>query len=71
MTLLNNALEQSEWNKSPLGDENWRPEVRSHLASLDWRQVVEDVRPFLERQDEAAFLTRENIERLLSPAREH
>jgi predicted nucleotidyltransferase component of viral defense system len=68
VTLLNNALAQSGWNRGPLSKENWRDVVRSRLASFDWKRVPDDVRPFLERQDEADLLTRENLERLLSPS---
>jgi predicted nucleotidyltransferase component of viral defense system len=66
MTLLNNALEQSGWSGTPLDDENWREEILSRLATLDWKRVSQDVSPFLEIRGEEDLLTRQNLARLLA-----
>ena len=39
--------------------------VRERLQSLDWRQVTDDVRPFLEPSADPDLLTRENLMRVL------
>ena len=63
-TLLQNALDQTRG----LGRENasaWRDLVRARLAALDVQAIRDDVAPFLERPQDAAFLTRENLLGLL------
>ena len=65
LMLLNNALEQTSWNGPRIGAANWRRVVMSRLEEIDWTAAVRDVRPFLERPEEAALLTREQLFRLL------
>ncbi len=50
---------------APLEPDTWRPAVRERLQTLDWRQVTQDVQPFLEPAADAALLTRENVMRVL------
>lgn len=64
-TLLNNALRQTGWSGPDVGEANWRDVVWQRLSRASWRRVVEDVRPFLEREADVALLTRENLERVL------
>lgn len=62
--LLQNALDQTQ----EIGHhcaESWRELVQERLAVLDMQAVCDDVSPFLERPQDAALLTRENIEGLL------
>ncbi len=66
LELLNNALAQTGWDGPPVTAENWRPLVARRVEMLDWKQVVADVEPFLERPADVALLTRENITALLS-----
>jgi hypothetical protein len=65
LELLNNALRQTHWPGPPITRENWRPLVSRRLETIRWRQVVEDVRPFLERPEDVALLTKENLLALL------
>jgi predicted nucleotidyltransferase component of viral defense system len=65
LTLLNNALKQTDWQGVHLTDDNWRGVVRERLQVLDWRQVIDDVRPFLEPGADPTLLTRENLMRVL------
>jgi predicted nucleotidyltransferase component of viral defense system len=63
--LLNNALAQTGWQGPPVTPETWRPLVAQRVEMLDWKQVVADVEPFLERPADIALLTRENLLSLL------
>jgi predicted nucleotidyltransferase component of viral defense system len=65
LALLNNALRQTDWPGAHLADHNWRSVVRKRLERLDWRQVIEDVQPFLESSADLDLLTRENLMRVL------
>ena len=59
--LLRNALTQTEWRGVRVGPENWKTIVEGKLRELDFRQVGEDVEPFLESFEERALLTRETL----------
>ncbi len=63
--MLNNALQQSGWPDAPLEANTWRAAVRGRLQGLDWRQVTQDVLPFLGPGADPALLTRENVMHLL------
>lgn len=65
LRLLNNALEQTGWKEPKVTSENWRQLIRERVREQDWRRVAADVRPFLERAEETALLTRENLLSLL------
>jgi len=65
LTLLNNALQQTGWQGTYLTDGNWRGVVREQLQVLDWHQVIDDVRPFLEPSTDPNLLTRENLMQVL------
>ena len=65
LTLLNNALRQTDWDGEPLSPENWRDIVYQSIAGLQWEQVMADVRPFLEQESQITLLTRENLVRVL------
>lgn len=65
LVLLNNALQQTGWKGELLTEANWRGVVRDWLQALDWRQVMDDVRPFLEPSADPDLLTRENVMRVL------
>lgn len=65
IVLLNNALRQTNRNAPHISEQNWQDIVRDKLANLNWEQIVEDVRPFLERAEDLALLTRENVLGLL------
>ncbi len=65
LTLLNNALHQTGWQGSHLNIENWRGIIRERLQALNWHQVTDDVRPFLEPGADPGLLTLENLGRVL------
>jgi hypothetical protein len=65
LILLNNALAQSNWPGPELTEKNWREVLRSRLEAISWELALEDVRPFLTDSGELAFLTRENVLKLL------
>ena len=65
MDLLNNALKQTEWQGDMLNLNTWREVVREQVSELTWRNVFDDVAPFLEKETELKLLTRENLLGLL------
>ena len=65
LTLLNNALEQTNWLGGPLNDANWRAAVRDRIQDISWEQARSDVRPFLEIHANVDLLGGENLLRLL------
>lgn len=66
---LNAALAQSGWNGGELSDGIWCDIVAARMDELHWERVRDDLMPFLERQDELAFVTRENCIKLLEQRR--
>ena len=66
LTLLNAALRQTGWAGDALRGDNWRTTILRRLDALAWNRVAADVRPFLERGEDVALLTRENAVRLLT-----
>jgi Nucleotidyl transferase AbiEii toxin, Type IV TA system len=64
LPLLQNALDQTQ-GAGRRDARSWRELVRERLATLDMKAVREDVSPFLERPQDAALLTRDNLEELL------
>ena len=64
--LLNNALKQTNWDGPEVTSENWRRFVCQRVETFKWEQVVKDVRPFLERGEDIALLTKENLLGLLN-----
>ncbi len=65
LTLLNNALRQTEWSGKPLSEDNWRAVLRKRLQAISWERVGDDVRPFLEQGADPGLLVRENMMSLL------
>ena len=63
---LNNALRQTGWGGSAATPENWRGLVRDKLDTVDWKQVLQDVTPFLARSQDAALVSREILLPLLT-----
>ena len=54
---LNNALRHTEWAGPTVTPENWRRLVKDKLATVDWKLALRDVSPFLERQQDTAFVS--------------
>lgn len=69
LTLLRNALAQTGWKGTKVGERTWRAAVRRRVKALDWTQIRADVAPFLETHGEATLLTEANLLRLLGPRR--
>jgi predicted nucleotidyltransferase component of viral defense system len=65
LELLNNALAQTGWHGPKVTAENWRQLIAERVETLDFKQVVADVEPFLERLADKALLTRESLTSLL------
>ncbi len=65
LALLQGALDQTA-GAGRRDAQSWRALVRERLAGLDLEAVAHDVRPFLERRQDAALLTRANLDGLLS-----
>ena len=67
LDLLNAALHQTQWRGPEMTPRAWRPAVTERLEVLDWDRAAIDVRPFLERDDDAALVTKGNALGLLAP----
>jgi len=65
LALLNAALAQTKWTGPTLTESNWRPEVRRHLATLDWTAARADVRPFLEHERDLQLVSPDVLAQLL------
>ncbi len=65
LTLLNNALQQTGWDGEPLTGDDWRGIVGHRLETVDWEQVVSDVRPFLAPPADPGILKLQNLLRVL------
>ena len=58
--MLQNALDQTQ-GKGFCDAQSWRALIRVRLKSLDIDAVLDDVFPFLERPQDAALLSRDNL----------
>lgn len=65
IVLLNNALQQTGWKGKEITEDNWRLVVAERVSTYDWSRVIEDVRPFLERQEDVNLLTADSVMALL------
>jgi len=65
LTLLNHALEQTGWQGPRITDRNWREVLHLRVEELEWRNVREDVAPFLEQAEDIELMTRENLIQVL------
>ena len=65
LTLLANALSQTGWKGPSPEAQTWRGLVAARLTSLDWGEVIADVRPFIERQADLELMTPQTFGRLL------
>jgi hypothetical protein len=66
LTMLNNALAQTDWSGPALTADSWRSVVAERVDCLDWRRIVEDVTPLVESDQDLALLERETLTRLLA-----
>lgn len=70
LTLLNNALAQTGWGGPALTAQTWRKALAQNVSQADWGGVMRDVRPFLEREQDADLLTRANLLKLLAQSQD-
>jgi len=61
LVLLNNALKQQRSALPPLSENHWLEVIRNKIESLDWRNVEEDVLPFLEDEDDILAFSRDAV----------
>ncbi len=64
LPLLQSAMDQT-LGKDRFDARAWKALVRDRVNALDLHAINDDVRPFLERAQDAALLTRDNLLRLL------
>jgi hypothetical protein len=67
LSMLNNALAQTDWSGPALTADSWRSVVADRVDSVDWQRIVEDVTPLVESGDELSLLDRKNLSGLLGP----
>ena len=65
LTMLNNALQQTDRPGPRLTTENWRLILRDRLLQLNWDRVLDDVRPLLDPGADLNLLTLDNVMRAL------
>ncbi|NJK91523.1 MAG: nucleotidyl transferase AbiEii/AbiGii toxin family protein [Blastochloris sp.] len=65
LNLLANALQQTGWEGEKATSTTWRNLVATHLQTLDWKAALRDVAPFLERREDAAWISLERLQALL------
>jgi hypothetical protein len=65
LNMLNNALAQTDWTGPILTADNWCDITRARIESFPWDNLLNDVRPFLQSQQEVKLLTKENLVKLL------
>ncbi len=63
--MLNNAMAQTSKKPIELTQENWKAEIKKVVKTLDWEKIKNDVRRFLEDQNEIRFLAPETFINLL------
>lgn len=66
LVMLNNALNQNDWQGDPVTEYNWRSIVLQRLMTVNWPKAVNDVRPFLMNRHEIDMLSLEVFTDLLS-----
>jgi len=64
--LLNNAIGQKQDDFTRLNEDNWHEIMHKKIQSLKWKDVENDVSPFLELRDDLLTFTKENLLLLFS-----
>jgi len=64
--LLNNAIAQKQKDFVRLNENNWIEIIHEKIQSLRWKDVEDDVIPFLELRDDLSTFTQENLLLLLT-----
>ena len=63
--LLNNAIKQTESSHKQVTEKNWKEFLKKRIEECDFKKVQSEVSKFLERPEEAEFLTGENFYKLV------
>jgi len=66
LTLLNNALAQTNWEGELLLHSSWREAVRDRLENVNWKAASDDVLPFLDPGVDPNLLIRDVMLKALS-----
>jgi len=61
LVLLNNAIQQKKIGIEELHEDNWIKTVRDKILTLDWDIVQNDVRPFLESEDDLTAFSHDGL----------
>jgi len=64
--LLNNAIAQKQDGFTRLNEDNWLEIMHEKIQSLKWKEVENDISPFLESRDDLMTFTQENLLLLFS-----
>jgi len=67
LRLLKASLAQTGMELTETQVIEWRKLVAERVAGMDWDLGIADDRPFLERAEDIALLTKENVLNLLTP----
>jgi predicted nucleotidyltransferase component of viral defense system len=59
--LLNNAIAQKQKDFKQLSKNNWQETIHQKIQALKWKDVENDISPFLEFEDERLAFTQENL----------
>jgi len=62
---LNKALIQTNWKSPEITESNWTMMIAMRLENINWKEAVEDTRPFIEKTSDLKLLTKENLLNLL------
>jgi len=63
--MLNNALAQTGWRYEEINNSNWKKILIGHISKINWKRVIADVSPFLEREADKKFITYDNCTSLV------
>ena len=66
IVFLNNALNQTGWDKGGVSLEKWRELIYKTVQRADWRKVRQDVESFLESHGDINIFSKENVLTLLA-----
>lgn len=65
ITLLQNALKQTSWEKEMPSKNTWRDFLYTVVEGTDWQKVKQDVENFLENPSDMNIFTKENVLNLI------
>ncbi len=63
--MLNNALAHTGWRYEEINNSNWKKILIGHISKINWKRVIADVSPFLEREADKKFITYDNCTSLI------